>query len=87
MLLTDDTILILVFFPCTHQVAGNVAVEVNADAVGQNATLAEATINADGQLVLTGDASAFAGKNKCLNVFMVYKLKFLFKICRLVRAY
>ena len=35
---------------------GNVAVEVNGDATAQAvATLAEATINSDGQLILTSD--------------------------------
>ena len=43
--------------------AGNMSIQVNADDTGQGsvATLAEATINSEGQLVLTGDASAFTG--------------------------
>lgn len=44
---------------------GNMSIQVNADEANQQgvATLAEATINSEGQLVLTGDASAFSGTN------------------------
>ena len=53
--------------------AGNMSIQVNADDTGQGgvATLAEATINSEGQLVLTGDASAFAGiLHLCMGYFI-----------------
>ena len=44
---------------------GNVAVEVNSDATAQAvATLAEATINSDGQIILTSDPNSLGAFSK-----------------------
>lgn len=61
-------------------IQGNVAVEV-ADQANQGvATLAEATINADGQLILTGDTSAFSGRHSMSSFSLAMRIEIYFLI-------